>query len=215
VKVNMKYLKKYKQHKESVVVDLKFQNVEELLESLSLWHDALLNSISAEEVDIYDTFKLPNDDFADKLDLDTLSDNVEFINSLSSIALKKSELKNSEDFQTFLNKPCKFMFIFDINTNELENPIYLLFQVWNETIKKWEDVKLYKINDDVKKFYDKLTSKVIEIIDGDENYIYETSNGNEWILQNADAETDVYKKTFRREELQDLLSDRNVKVNIL
>jgi len=211
----MKYLKKYKQHRESVVVDLKFQNVEELLESLSLWHDALLNSISAEEVDIYDTFKLPNDDFADKLDLDTLSDNVEFINSLSSIALKKSELKNSEDFQTFLNKPCKFMFIFDINTNELENPIYLLFQVWNETIKKWEDVKLYKINDDVKKFYDKLTSKVIEIIDGDENYIYETSNGNEWILQNADAETDVYKKTFRREELQDLLSDRNVKVNIL
>jgi hypothetical protein len=211
----MKYLKKYKQHKESVVVDLTFQNVEELLESLSLWHDALLNSISAEEVDIYDTFKLPNDDFADKLDLDTLSDNVEFINSLSSIALKKSELKNSEDFQTFLNKPCKFMFIFDINTNELENPIYLLFQVWNETIKKWEDVKLYKINDDVKKFYDKLTSKVIEIIDGDENYIYETSNGNEWILQNADAETDVYKKIFRREELQDLLSDRNVKVNIL
>ena len=67
----------------------------------------------------------------------------------------------------------------------------------------------------VKKFYDKLTSKVIEIIDGDENYIYETSNGNEWILQNADAETDVYKKIFRREELQDLLSDRNVKVNIL
>ena len=199
----------------SQYLDLTFQNVEELLESLSLWHDALLNSISAEEVDIYDTFKLPNDDFADKLDLDTLSDNVEFINSLSSIALKKSELKNSEDFQTFLNKPCKFMFIFDINTNELENPIYLLFQVWNETIKKWEDVKLYKINDDVKKFYDKLTSKVIEIIDGDENYIYETSNGNEWILQNADAETDVYKKIFRREELQDLLSDRNVKVNIL
>jgi len=211
----MKYLKKYKQHQESLVVDLKFQNVEELLESLSLWHDALLNSISAEEVDIYDTFKLPNDDFADKLDLDTLSDNVEFINSLSSIALKKSELKNSEDFQTFLNKPCKFMFIFDIVSNELENPVYLLFQVWNETIKKWEDVKLYKINDDVKKFYDKLTSKVIEIIDGDENYIYETSNGNEWILQNADKETDVYQKTFRREELQDLLSDRNVKVNIL
>ena len=211
----MKYLKKYKQHKESIVVDLEFQNVEELLESLSLWHDALLNSISAEEVDIYDTFKLPSDLFSDKLDLDTLTDNVEFINSLSSIALKKSELKNSEDFQTFLNKPCKFMFVFDINSNELENPIYLLFQVWNEAIKKWEDVKLYKINDDVKKFYDKLTSKVIEIIDGDENYIYETSNGNEWILQNSEKENDIYLKTFRREELQDLLSDRNVKVNIL
>lgn len=211
----MRYIKSYKSYKESIVVDMTFHNVEELLESLSLWHDALLNSISAEEVDIYDTFKLPTDAFADKLDLDTLSDNVEFINSLSSIALKKSELKNSDDFQTFLNKPCKFMFIFDINTNELENPIYLLFQVWNEAIRKWEDVKLYKINDDVKKFYDKLTSKVIEILDGDENYIYETSNGNEWVLQNSEKENDIYKKTFRKEELQELLSDRNVKVNIL
>lgn len=210
----MKYLKKYKKFQESVVVDLTFQNVEELLESLNLWHDALLNAISAEEVDIYDTFKLPKE--MDNLtDLDSLSDNVEFINSLSSIALKKSELKNSEDFQTFLNKPCKFMFIFDINSNELENPIYLLFQVWNETTSNWEDVKLYKVNDDVKKFYDKLTSRTIEIMDGDENYIYQTSNGNEWVLQNIDKQNDIYQKTFRREELQELLKDRNVQVNIL
>lgn len=212
----MKYIKGYKDYKESIVVDLEFQNVEELMESLSLWHDALLNAISAEEVDIYDTFKLPSEIFSDKLsDLDTLSDNVEFINSLSSISLKKSDLKKSDDFQTFLNKPCKFMFIFDNNSNELENPIYLLFQVWNETIKRWEDVKLYKINDDVKKFYDKLTSRTIEILDGDENYIYQTSNGSEWILQNSEKENDIYLKSFRREELQDLLSDRNVKVNIL
>lgn len=211
----MKYIKSYKTFKESVVVDLTFQNMQDLLESLNIWHDALLNSVSAEEIDIYDTFKLPTEMFSDKLDIDTLSSNVEFINSLSSIALKKSELKNSEDFQTFLNKPCKFMFIFDINSNELENPIYLLFQVWNETMKSWEDVKLYKINDDVKKFYDKLTSRTIEILDGDENYIYQTSNGNEWVLQNIDKENDIYQKSFRREELQDLLSDRNVKVNIL
>jgi hypothetical protein len=210
----MRYLKRYKKFKESVVVDLTFQNVEELLESLNLWHDALLNAISAEEVDIYDTFKLPKE--MDNLtDLDELSDNVEFINSLSSIALKKSELKNSEDFQTFLNKPCKFMFVFDINSNELENPVYLLFQVWNETTSNWEDVKLYKVNDDVKKFYDKLTSRTIEIMDGDENYIYQTSNGNEWVLQNIDKQNDIYQKTFRREELQELLKDRNVQVNIL
>lgn len=211
----MRYLKGYKKFKESIVVDLTFQNVEELLESLNLWHDALLNAISAEEVDIYDTFKLPKE-MSDKVeDLDTLSDNVEFINSLSSIALKKSELKNSEDFQTFLNKPCKFMFVFDINSNELENPVYLLFQVWNEATNTWEGVKLYKVNDDVKKFYDKLTSRTIEILDGDENYIYQTSNGNEWVLQNVDKQNDVYQKTFRREELQELLKDRNVQVNIL
>lgn len=211
----MKYLKKYSQYKESIVIDLNFQNVQDLLESLNIWHDALLTSIDAEEVNIFDTFKLPNDEFNDKLDLDFLSDNVEFINSLSSIALKKSELKNSQDFQTFLNKPCKFMFIFDINSNELENPAYLLFQTWNESLNKWEDVKLYKINDNIKKFYDKLTSRTIEIVDGDENYIYDTSNGSEWNLQNSEKENDIYKRVFRKDELQSLLSDRNVKVNVI
>jgi hypothetical protein len=211
----MKYLKRYNQYKESIVIDLNFQNVKDLLESLNIWHDALLTSIDAEEVDIFDTFKLPNEDFSDKLDLDFLSDNIEFINSLSSIALKKSELKNSEDFQTFLNKPCKFMFIFDINANELEDPAYLLFQTWNESLSKWENVKLYKVRDNIKKFYDKLTSRTIEIIDGDENYIYETSNGSEWNLQNSEKENDIYKRIFRKEELQTLLSDRNVKVNVI
>jgi hypothetical protein len=211
----MKYLKGYKQYRESIVIDLQFQRVEDLLESLNIWHDALLTAIDAEEVDIFDTLKLPSDVFNDKLDLEYLSNNIEFINSLSSIALKKSELKNSEDFQTFLNKPCKFMFVFDINSNELENPVYLLFQTWNESLSKWEDVKLYKVNDNAQRFYDKLTSRTIEITDGDENYIYATSNGNEWVLQNSDRENDIYQKTYRKEELQDLLKERNVKINVI
>jgi len=211
----MKHLKFYKQFKESLVIDLTFQRVEDLMESLTIWHDALLNAIDAEEVDIFDTFKLPSDEFSNSLDLDFLGDSIEFINSLSSIALKKSEIKNSDDYQTFLNKPCKFMFVFDINSNELENPVYLLFQTWNETLDKWEDVKLYKVKDNVTKFYDKLTSRTIEILDGDDNYIYETSNGNEWVLQNRDKENDVYKSVFRKEELQELLKDRNIKINII
>jgi hypothetical protein len=107
------------------------------------------------------------------------------------------------------------MFIYNINSNELENPIYLLFQIWNDTSDNWQVVKFYKVNDDAKKFYDKMTSRTIEIVDGDQNYIYETSNGNEWILQNSDKENDVYKKTFRKEELQDLLKDRKVSINII
>jgi hypothetical protein len=107
------------------------------------------------------------------------------------------------------------MFLYDINSNELQNPVYLMFQVWNESIKKWDDVKLYKINDDVKKFYDKLTSRTIEIVDGDQNYIYQTSNGNEWVLQNVDKENDIYKKTFRKEELQEMLASKSVTVNII
>lgn len=211
----MKYLKSYKIYKESILIDLSLSTVGDLLESLTIWHDALLGAVGAEELNIFDTLKLPVDDFKDKLDFEFLQDNVEFINSLSSIAIKKSQLQNSEDYQTFLNKPCKFMFLYDINSNELENPVYLLFQVWNESIKKWDDVKLYKINDDVKKFYDKLTSRTIEIVDGDQNYIYQTSNGNEWVLQNVDKENDIYKKTFRKEELQEMLASKSVTVNII
>ena len=211
----MKYLKSYKIYKESILIDLSLSTVGDLLESLTIWHDALLSAVGAEELNIFDTLKLPTDEFKDKLDFEFLQDNVEFINSLSSIAIKKSQLQNSEDYQTFLNKPCKFMFLYDINSNELQNPVYLLFQVWNESIKKWDDVKLYKINDDVKKFYDKLTSRTIEIVDGDQNYIYQTSNGNEWVLQNVDKENDIYKRTFRKEELQEMLASKSVTVNII
>jgi hypothetical protein len=211
----MKWIKKYNSFKESVLVDLNIQSVADILESLTIWTDSLLEAIGAEEVDMFDTFKLPAEDYKDKLDLDYLEDNVEFINSLSSIALKKSEMKLSDDFQTFLNKPCRFMFIYGIDKNELENPSYLIFQSWNETLNKWEDVKLYKINGDVQKFYDKLTSRTIELVDGDENYIYNVTNGNEWVLQNVEKENDIYKRTFRKEELQDLLKERKIKVNIL
>jgi hypothetical protein len=211
----MKYLKKYNNFKESILIDLSFQNVGELMESLSVWYDSLLSSINAEEVDIYDTFKLPKEDFKDKLDLDFLEDNVEFINSLSSIALKKSTVSNSDDYETFLNKPCRFMFIFNIESNELENPAYLIFQVWHESLNKWDDVKLYKINDNVQKFYDTLISKTVELVDGDEKYIYTITGSKEWILQNLENENDIYKKVFRKDDFQELLSSRKVKVNII
>lgn len=211
----MKIIKKYTKFKESLVIDLEIQDVKELLESLSVWHDALLSSIRAEELDIFSTFHLPKEEFDYRLDLDELADNVEFINSLSSIGLKKSELQKSESFSTFLNKPCKFMFIYGINSNELENPQYLLFQSWIESLNKWEDISLFKVNDDAQKFYDKLASKVIELVDGDENYIYNTSNSNEWVIQNVEKANDTFKKVFRKDELEEFLKDKKIKINIL
>lgn len=210
----MKWLKSYRQYKESIVIDLQYQSID-LMESLNIWHDVLLNSISAEEENIFDVFSLPKEDYKDKMDLDYLEDNIEFINSLSSIGLKKSAAQHTDDHQTFVNKPCKFMFVYKSESNELENPVYIIFQVWNDTLDKWDNAKLYKINDDVKKFYDKLSSKTVEISDGDENYIYQTSNGSDWILQNTEKENDIYKRSFRKEELQQLLSDRNVKISII
>jgi len=209
----MKWIKGFKKYKESLHIDLTFDQID-LMESLNIWHDVLLTSISAEKVDLLSTIKLP-DEFKDKLDLDTLSENNEFINSLSSIGLKKSPIQNSDDFQTFVNKPCRFMFLYDFNSSELENPEYILFQTWNETLKKWDETKLFKVKDDIKKFYDKLTSRTIEIVDGEENYIYSTSNGNDWELQNSDKSNDIYKKTFRKEELQKILDDNKVTLNII
>ena len=204
----MKIIKSYKQFKESIVIDLGLYSVDDILESMNIWHDVLLSAISAEEKDMFDTLKLPKDFYQGRLSLDFLSDNVEFINSLSSIALKKSQIQSTDDFQTFVNKPCKWMFIYGIESNELENPIYITFQTWNETLKQWDDVKLFKIND-------KLASKTIEVADGDENFIYVTSNGNDWELQNLDKENDTYKRFFRKEELQSLLNNKNVKVSII
>ena len=209
----MKWIRSFKKYQESLKIDLTFDQID-LMESLSVWHDVLLNSISAKSVDIIDTLSLSKE-FIEKLDIDLLSDNTEFINSLSSIGLKKSPVQNTDDFQTFVNKPCKFMLIYDFNFSELENPEYILFQTWNETLKKWEDAKLYEVNDDIKKFYDKLTSKTIEIIDGTENYIYTTSNGNDWVLQNSQSQNDKYLKSFRKEDLQKLLDDNQVKINII
>jgi hypothetical protein len=209
----MRWIKAFKKYQESLHIDLTFDQID-LMESLNIWHDVLLTSISAEKVDFLSTIKLP-EEFKDKLDIDTLSDNIEFINSLSSIGLKKSPIQNTDDFETFVNKPCKFMFLYDFNSNELENPEYILFQTWNETLKRWDDAKLFKVKDDVKKFYDKLTSRTIEIVDGEENYIYSTSNGNDWNLQNVDKQNDTYQKSFRKEDLQKLLDDKKVTLNII
>jgi hypothetical protein len=212
----MKYLLNYKKYQESVVFNLQYQQVEDLMESLNIWYDALLSSIDAKEVNIFDTLKLPIYDYSNKLDLDYLENQIEFINALTSLGLKKSPIEDSSDFETFLNKPCKFMFIYDIKSNELENPIYLFLQVWNSTTEKWDNAKLYEINDNIRKFYDKMTSRTIEIIDSDDNYIYQTSNGNEWNLLNTEKENDVYVKTFRKDELQSLLKIRGgVKVSVI
>lgn len=208
----MKFLKKYSQYLESLQIDLTHQIVD-LMESLNIWHDVLLSSIGAEEVDIFTTLSLP-DVFKDSLDIEFLNDNVDFLNSLASIGLKKSSVQNTDEFQTFINKPCKFMLIYDINSNELENPEFILFQVYNSTLQKWEETKLFKIKDDIKKFFDKLTSRTIEVVDGDENYIYTTSNGNDWELQNG-LGNDTYKKLFRKEELQSILDEKKVKLNII
>jgi hypothetical protein len=208
----MKYLKKYKKYLESKTYSLYVINI---MESLNVLYDDLLLSISSDKKDFFEDFKLDKEIFSSNLDLDYLSDSVEFVNSLSSLGLKKSAVQNSSDFNTFLIKPCKFMFIYNIESNELENPQYIIIQTWIESLNQWTDSELYKVNDNIKKFYDKLTSKTIELIEGEQNWIYQTSNGTEWVLQNLDNENDIYVKVFRKEDFMDLIEERQPEVRII
>jgi len=210
----MKFIKSFFKYQESIRIDI-IDLPQDLYESLGLLYDNILKSINAEEKDIFDTFHLPKDDFADKLNLDLLTTNAEFVNSLSSIGLKKSNVVNSEDYETFFKTPCRFMMVYRMEANELENPDYIIFQSWNDTLSKWGDAKLYKVNADIKNFYDKLSSKVIEISDGGEKYIYQTSNGNEWLLQNVDKANDVFKKYFRTDEFENFIKSRTGDINII
>lgn len=210
----MKHLKSFSKYQESIKIELGLINID-INESLGLLYDNVLKSIGATEEDIFSTFHLPKDEYTDKMNLDLLTTNTEFINSLSSIGLKKSNITNSDDYETYFKRPCRFMMIYRIEANELENPDYIIFQPWSETLDKWEDCKLYKVNGDIKNFYDKLSSKVIEVIDGDDNYIYQTSNGNEWTLQNVDKENDVFKKYFRTADFEKLLKERKLTINII
>ena len=126
-------------------------SVDNILESMSIIEKDLISSISGEELDLFETLKLVKEDFTKK-DLDYLSENVEFINSLSSLGLKKSTVQDTDDIETFLNISLKFMFIYNIESNELENPVYLILEMWDEDKMEWTNVKLFKVNGDVKRF---------------------------------------------------------------
>lgn len=207
----MKFLKNYEKFLESIQIDVSIVNID-MNESLSMFYENILKSIGAEEMDLYDTFILPKEDF--KTDIDSLNNNTEFINSLSSIGLKNSSIQNTEDYDTFVSKPCRFVMIYRIEANELENPEYILFQSWNETLDKWDTTKLYKIKSDIKIFYDKLSTKEIEIEHKGKKYNYQSKNKNEWTLKDQ-SEDETFKKYFRSDELEQVIKDNKVRLTIL
>lgn len=214
----MRHLKNYKNFFESVFLSDDIMNLAnmnlDINESLNLFYENILKSIGAEETDLFVVFNLPKDEFEQKLDLDNLNNNVLFINSLSSIGLKNSAIQSTDDLETFVNKPCRFVMVYRIEANELENPEYILFQSWSDSLNKWDNTKVYKITGDIKSFYDKLSSKVIEITHNDKNYIYQSSNKNEWILQNVEQADEKFKKYFRKDEFEKFINDNKFNFDI-
>ena len=208
----MQNIKSFKKFLEQFEIDTNFQLIDDLKESLSMWHDVLLASIGAELTDIFDELKLSHET---KLDIDEMANDVDFVNSLISLGLKKTQVEETDNYETFVNKPCKFMLIYDQNANELENPEYIIFQTWNTALKQWEEAKLYKLTGNINDFYSKLTSRTIEIVDNSQNFIYTTSNGNDWQLQDPSQANDVYKRILRKEEFEEIIDKRGLKLNII
>jgi len=188
----------------------------DILENIITDSDSLLKSVEAEEINLYKTFNLP--DNIDIFDIDKLYDNDIFNLKLSEKKLKKNILENTEESETFIKKTIiiKFFLIFNINQEKIENPKYIIFQ----NIKKYkkEPVKCFKINKDIKKFYDKLTNKTIELKKGNKTYIYNTSNsGLNWeLIQSKEVQSDdEFKDIMNSDDIKAILKKGNTIISII
>jgi hypothetical protein len=77
-------------------------------------------------------------------------------------------------------------------------------------------VKCYKVNEDMRKFYDKLTNKTVEIRKGDKTYIYNTSDsGNDWQLAPTTKEENKFKKIMSNDDIKAVLLDGDVSITII
>lgn len=216
----MKNIKKYNVFIfENAIEMIELFNDADILESIVTDKQELLNSIKAEEVDIYQTFELNPDKLTNNITIDELYDNRMFNNRLNKMNLNKSILESTEESETFIKESIviKFFTIFNKNQSELDNPKYIIFQSKKKKDTKWEDIKCYIVKDDMKNFYVKLTNKTVEIKKDDKNYIYVTTNGNDWQLQkhNHKQNNDTFKDIMSSDEIKAILSEDGVSITII
>jgi len=193
-------------------------NDADILESIVTDSDALLKSINAEEVNLYQIFSLNADNLSPNITIEELYDNDSFNDSLTKSKYKKNELESTEETETFIDDTIvvKFFSIYKKNASELEQPEFIIYQSKKRKESNWNPVKVYKVNEDMKHFYDKLTNKSVEIKKGDKTYIYATSNsGNDWILGVGTKETNNFKNYMTNNDIKAILLDDDVSITII
>lgn len=187
-----------------------------VLESIVTDSETLLKSINAEHVLMGDVFDFNSENFND---IDVLSKDADFLKKLDKKGFKKNNIEYSKDSETFLDKTMdiKFFLIFNKEDSELEpKPEYIVFQSRAKGSTKWEPIKMYKVNENIRNFYDKLSSKTIEIKRGDKNYIFKTSNaGNDWTLQNIQNKDNVFKDIMSNDEIKATLKDGSTSITVI
>lgn len=107
-----------------------------------------------------------------------------FTTELSEYKLKLSELFDTNKLQTFSRLPMKWYWVYTEDATDLDIPIYIMFKYYND--KKWSDIQLYYVQDDITKFLDTLSAVTVEFRynNGEKRWFYKTSNsGMNWVLQ--------------------------------
>lgn len=169
---------------------------------------SLLKSIGAEQVLMGDIIDFNSEKYNN---IDDLVLDEEFLKKLDKKGFKKNNVEYSRDCETFLGErsDIKFFLIFKKNESELEpTPEYIVIQSGGNG--RWNKINMYKINENIRNFYDRLSSKTIEIIRNGKNYIYRTSNaGNDWKLQNIQNKNNEFKDIMSDEEIKKTLQQPN------
>lgn len=177
--------------------------------------DDLLKSIGAKQVLMGDEFNFNSEKFTD---IDSLVQNGEFISKLDKKNYKKNNVEFSQDSETFLEKrsDIKFFLIFKKEDSELDpKPEFIVIQSKSKD-GAWGAIRMYKIEENIDNFYNKLSSKTIELKKGNMNYIYRTSNGgNDWTLQNIQNKNATFKNIMTNDEIKATVSDGSTTVKII
>jgi len=196
---------------------MKLMKYKEFLnENISTGIAQLLQSVDAKQVEFYYKLGLNKDKFVDK-DINFIYNDSDFNKALYNKKLKKSELTSTSEMENFLKKQydIKYFLLIDRDIPKIDTPKYIVLQ-YSKKNMGWSDVYMYKVNGNIRNFFEKMTSRTVEIDDNDTKYVYQTSNsGNNWILQNIDDKTDTFKETLENDELRDILSKKNLELNII
>lgn len=170
----------------------------------------LLKSVDSEKATLSD-IEVDISEYAGK-DIEFLYDDAKFNTKLYNVGLKKSEMQSSLDLETFLIGDIKFFFLFNRETPKLGNPKYIMLQYKQQ--ERWSDIRIYRIHDSIRNFFEKLTVKTIELNDAGVTYLYQTTNRNNWKLMNIEKQNYIYKETLENDELRNILN-KGVKVKII
>jgi len=196
-----------------------FESFKSINESLITNCDELLDSIDAKELNIFDIFKLNRDNYVGFIKIENFYNNNEFNENLKKLKLKKGKLESTVDSETFIEKTIdlKFFLIHNENDSDLNQPKYLIIQ-WRNKGEKWSGVKSYKVGNQIRILFDKISNKTIEFEKDDDKYIYITSNGgNDYVLQkNSETEENkIFKQTLSNDDVKNILLDKTIKINII